>query len=521
MHPLFWQSMGLVLLLSLTVNRVSAQAPDYPTLLGEALGNKEHERANELATAWHQSGMLAPGLLHWNYNLLMSVEPQALLVVPGGKLGLPAYVLQKVLHKRTDVTLVDLELLNTPGYKTTITSLQGKNPANPQQLLSLLDELSRKYPDREVYLSIQCDESLLRQLSPKLYLTGLAFKLSNTPVDNIPVLVNHFESDFLLDYLKVPFAPSEDPSTKALQTNYLPGLNLLFKHYVQTQQPEKAAAVDSLYRQLLRLTGTEKQYATLESAIAIPVKFKSSLSVKKIEKSFKQVTSKLFAAETETTIAQYELFLEDLLKNRMFEEIQFCAFPKTVWSKHLIDASIQAKDADLFENAHTDAPECPVQNISYEAAQLYCEWLTRVYNASSEKKRFTKVVFRLPSQLEWETAAGVSVSKEKYPWGLHFRNSKGCYLGNFDAKIPCETCELKSKANDGGFFPVKADSYFPNAIGLYCVSGNVAEMIQEKGIAKGGSWEDLPENCTINAQKKYEAPSPAIGFRVFMEVLQQ
>jgi hypothetical protein len=50
--------------------------------------------------------------------------------------------------------------------------------------------------------------------------------------------------------------------------------------------------------------------------------------------------------------------------------------------------------------------------------------------------------------------------------------------------------------------------------------GNVAEMTSEKGKAKGGSWEDEPDNCTIQSVKTYEKPSPAIGFRVFMEIIQ-
>jgi len=51
------------------------------------------------------------------------------------------------------------------------------------------------------------------------------------------------------------------------------------------------------------------------------------------------------------------------------------------------------------------------------------------------------------------------------------------------------------------------------------MSGNVAEMIQGGNIAKGGSWEDLPADCTISSKKTINGKSPAIGFRVFMEVL--
>jgi hypothetical protein len=45
-------------------------------------------------------------------------------------------------------------------------------------------------------------------------------------------------------------------------------------------------------------------------------------------------------------------------------------------------------------------------------------------------------------------------------------------------------------------------------------------MIDEKGKACGGSWNDLPENSTIHSVKTYKKPDASIGFRIFMEVVQ-
>lgn len=54
------------------------------------------------------------------------------------------------------------------------------------------------------------------------------------------------------------------------------------------------------------------------------------------------------------------------------------------------------------------------------------------------------------------------------------------------------------------------------------MSGNVAEMIKEKGIAKGGSWRDIPENLQIDARYKYDGKAQAfIGFRYFVEILEK
>jgi formylglycine-generating enzyme required for sulfatase activity len=164
----------------------------------------------------------------------------------------------------------------------------------------------------------------------------------------------------------------------------------------------------------------------------------------------------------------------------------------------------------------------PIQNISYEAAVAYCEWLTEVYNQSTyKKKKFQKVVFRLPTESEWELAAKGGLNAD-YPWGDGFyKNSKGCYLSNTDVanETTCETCAKAS--NDGGFFTVPADSYFPNNFGLYNVTGNVAEMIATKNVAKGGSWNDSPANATTISKQNYTTPSPKIGVRIFMEVIEE
>ena len=63
-------------------------------------------------------------------------------------------------------------------------------------------------------------------------------------------------------------------------------------------------------------------------------------------------------------------------------------------------------------------------------------------------------------------------------------------------------------------------TYFPNNIGLYDVIGNVAEMIDDKGKACGGSWDDLPLESTIHSVKSYSDSDATIGFRVFMEVVE-
>jgi hypothetical protein len=58
-------------------------------------------------------------------------------------------------------------------------------------------------------------------------------------------------------------------------------------------------------------------------------------------------------------------------------------------------------------------------------------------------------------------------------------------------------------------------------MGFFDVVGNVAEMIDEKGKAYGGSWNHFPNESTIRSVDDYKGQSGAVGFRVFMEVIEK
>jgi formylglycine-generating enzyme required for sulfatase activity len=247
--------------------------------------------------------------------------------------------------------------------------------------------------------------------------------------------------------------------------------------------------------------------------------------LKNLENSFKKVTSRIYMAETEVTIQQYNYYLSYLLEQKDFNALMIAKSEKVDWRKLLPDSLKNLDDKTLFPHGFPEAPRYPAQNMSYEAAVSYCNWLTNFYNnEDAEKRKWKKVLFRLPTEEEWMTAARGQLDKSyKYPWKYNTpQNPKGCFLSNFNCtNEDCATCKITDKiTKDGGLFTVQADAYFPNDFGLFGMIGNVAEMTATQGLAKGGSWEDIPSDCTIQSQKKYINPSPAIGFRILMEIIE-
>jgi len=291
-----------------------------------------------------------------------------------------------------------------------------------------------------------------------------------------------------------------------------------------------------------------------------------NLKTKDIDRSLRVIRGPLYAFETETTNGLYNLFLS-YLEEQSPELYRKCNYDLS---------AIEADDISLFEEyvapykkprnkrdtTVRDYTAFPAVNISHEAAVIFCQWLTEQYNATPGKKLFSKVRFRLPTLKEWQIAAlgyskfqtwdvqenlvDVLVSDDSlqmlphkgvrktipvgkdilYPWFRSFyyrrspQNDRGCFLGNFKVTDPARLCDLKLPGFDGWIMMAQTATYFPNDIGLYDVVGNVAEMIDEKGKACGGSWNDPPGNSTIHSVKSYRRADPSIGFRIFMDVIE-
>ena len=291
-----------------------------------------------------------------------------------------------------------------------------------------------------------------------------------------------------------------------------------------------------------------------------------SLTTRDIDRDLRVIRGPLYAFETETTNGLYNLFLSYL------EEQSPALYRKCNYDL----SSIEADDIPLFEEyvapykkprnkrdtTVRDYTAFPAVNISHEAAVIFCQWLTEQYNAHPGKKLFSKVRFRLPTLKEWQIAAlgypkfqtwdlqenlvdvvipddSLQMTPHKgeprtipvamdilYPWfGSYFyrrspQNHKGCFLGNFKVTDPERPCNLSLPGFDGWKMMAQGGTYFPNDVGLFDVVGNVAEMIDEKGKACGGSWNDAPEKSTIHSMKSYRGPDPSVGFRVFMDVVE-
>ncbi len=243
------------------------------------------------------------------------------------------------------------------------------------------------------------------------------------------------------------------------------------------------------------------------------------IDIKQLDKSIEKVHEHLFASRSEVSNRLYQTFLEDLKMNNSQQALAIAQIDTLKWR----DKSSFNEPYVIYYHQHPAYQNYPVVNVSYAGTLKFCDWLTEKYNANP-KRKFKKVIIRLPSEKEWMEAAQAGDTLAQYAWhGKTFFNTKGQAYANFSNDIKDTSAvkvQMKVNANQDVIAPI--DSYWKNDFGIFNMCGNVAEMTNEKGIAKGGSWRNKSEDLQIKAKYVYEGDAQNfIGFRYFVEVLEE
>lgn len=178
----------------------------------------------------------------------------------------------------------------------------------------------------------------------------------------------------------------------------------------------------------------------------------------------------------------------------------------------------------------------PVMRVSWEDAQYFCEWLSR-----KEGK-----TYRLPTDKEWSTAAGIGREKKwepgtmpasvaahhsTFPWGDAYPPPLGS--GNYsDASRKAKSTNLHANQTfldiDDGF-PTTAPvmSFQANNLGIYDLGGNVWEWLEDwdegrkDRNVRGASFGDMDQKRLSSAYYARFWPDKRgvyFGFRCVVEL---
>ncbi|KCZ45915.1 MULTISPECIES: formylglycine-generating enzyme family protein [unclassified Hyphomonas] len=229
-------------------------------------------------------------------------------------------------------------------------------------------------------------------------------------------------------------------------------------------------------------------------------------------------TTSFALARTEVTVAQFKAFMDAT------------GYKPAGWCWGLRDGGL-----DFYADVTWDAPgfaqepDHPVVCVNWLDAQAYVRWLSLR----------TGETYRLPTEAEWEYAARAG---SRSVHAINENTQADCMLRN--------AADVSAKQNfpdwntfncdDGAAFTAPVGSYAPNGFGLFDMTGNVWEWVEDcygplqaadmdgdaqqpdcsNRVIRGGSWNYGPGEVR-EATRDIHAPSTrgsGLGFRVAREL---
>ncbi len=219
----------------------------------------------------------------------------------------------------------------------------------------------------------------------------------------------------------------------------------------------------------------------------------------------------------------------------------------SVWETRIRDYQRFGNDSDRtvpHAAYFPQTPDHPVVNVSRDDAQAFCAWLTE-RERKDERIALTHV-YRLPTDLEWSMMAGLREEEGISPGWRDARKQRvflwgtawppGGKVGNFadmaaDGAGSVPSDRIIPGYDDGFAFTAPVGSYPANGYGLFDLSGNVQEWVEDDysklgrsvlGVLRGGCWiTGQSENLLAGSRNAVPADfqDAIYGFRVVLAKL--
>lgn len=215
-----------------------------------------------------KSNELSSGILNWGYNVLSELDENAILFTAGDNDTYAGWLIQAVKNFRKDVTVVNTSLILIDDYRNRLFQELGydkldlKTPETEEEYTAYVNRIFAHFfkGKRPVYVSATTIHSFEKDFGDKLFLTGLAYKYSETDFDNLSIIRRNYEKRYLLDYLEQIFSYNiGDLKGEELNGMYLPSMIKLYQQYAESEETAKKQHLESLLLKIAQQNGQQDE----------------------------------------------------------------------------------------------------------------------------------------------------------------------------------------------------------------------------------------------------------------------
>lgn len=229
----------------------------HSSMISYAESSNDYSLRKKVNKEWFKTNYLSHQELTYNYNVLMSLDSNAILLTQHDNDTYPAWMLQDVLNIRTDVLVINIDFLLLDNYRTYLfdkLNIQGLElgeidvnvyRSNWEKVTAQI--LKNYQGDRKIYLGMTLFNQLYEEFEKELYISGLALHYSKSKLDLKKRNRQLYENIFHLDYLKHAFLTDPNQENINVQNlNYISCFKSVYDTYKKENNREEAKKIKDL-----------------------------------------------------------------------------------------------------------------------------------------------------------------------------------------------------------------------------------------------------------------------------------
>ena len=249
--------------------------PDFEgiqaSVVSYAVSTVDNKLRAEANKDWYNRNYWSPEYFQYAYNVLSSVEENAILFTQNDVDSYPVWMLQDVLGIRKDVLVLNVDYMLIDSHREHYMKVLNVKPMEIPDSIKKLDvyeqnwrnimkHILRNYKfERPLYLGLTIYPHMYEGFEDRLEISGLTQKFCKSK-ENLALLNEELLNDtFMMDEVRNPIL--FDKNQQSINFNnmaYVNMLKVLYDHYTSTKQLDKANEMKILSLNIVNRTGSKE-----------------------------------------------------------------------------------------------------------------------------------------------------------------------------------------------------------------------------------------------------------------------